>query len=323
MTPYRLLGLLGLTPLLLCAQAPYDFEALTGTYVPLDNAPALEFDMYDYEDGWDDPEFTAQLGFTTDIDGISFNSVTQIGTGTILFALTQPSAGYIPTLYDLADLGFLNPKNPSLIRWETTGAPGEQVFALEFHNCGFYEEVFSDSVAPSFVNCALRVYEATGVIEYHFGSSFIGPNITEPSFSSLFLQFDPDSYMGQFLFLNGDAANPTMTLTDDFYDFYYSTALSGFPPDGTVYRFTPNGNTLSVPETAQDELTLSVWPNPTADRVEIAFAGRHGWVLVDAAGRTVRRGIGHDGIALDLTGEATGTYTFRLDNGLTERVVKH
>ena len=114
-----------------------------------------------------------------------------------------------------------------------------------------------------------------------------------------------------------------MTLTDDFYSFYYSEGLSGFPPDGTVYRFTPNSNTLSVSETAAEDLTLSAWPNPTADRVEIAFTGRHAWVLIDGAGRTVRRGIGYDGIALDLTGEATGTYTFRLDNGLTERVVKH
>ncbi len=305
------------------AQLPYSLEVLDQPYVPLEEASPLEFDMYDYENGWDDPEFTVDLGFEVDLDGLAFEQVFQIGTGTILFSNSNPFAGFIPISYDLADMGFSNPKTPSLIRWETTGDPGNQVFALEWANAGFYEEVFGgggpDSL--SFVNVQMKIFEATGIIEYHYGPSAIGPAITEPTWAALVLSFDYDYYNGSFLMPIGDPANPSLELVTDFYDLYYEEFLSGFPADGTVYRFTPTGETLDIPVVAFTD--IQAWPNPTAGDVQLAFTGHHTWTLTDAVGREVLSGSGQGGVRLDLDVLEVGAYLFRLDNGQVERIVRH
>ena len=77
--------------------------------------------------------------------------------------------GFIPTNFDLADNGMAGGA-PSLIRWQTTGAPGEQVFTMEWAGAGLYEEVFADSAVKelSSMDLQLRLYEADGVIEFHF-----------------------------------------------------------------------------------------------------------------------------------------------------------
>ena len=305
------------------AQLPYSLEVLDQPYAPLEDAAPLEFDMYDYEEGWDDPEFMVDLGFEVDLDGISFEQVFQIGTGTILFSNSNPFAGFIPISYDLADIGFSNPKTPSLIRWETTGEPGNQVFALEWANAGFYEEVFGGGGLenPSFVNVQMRIFEATGIIEYHYGSSFIGPAITEPTWAALVLSFDYDYYNGSFLMPIGDPANPTLELVTDFYDLYYEEFLTGYAADGAVYRFTPTGETLGMEAAAQPE--VKAWPNPTSGLVQVVFNGQHDWALTDAVGREVLNGTGQDGARLDLDALEVGAYLFRLDNGQVERIVRH
>ena len=313
-------------PALLCslgaaAQIPYDFEVLNQPYAPLENAPALEFDSYDYLNGWDDPEFTVELGFNLDIDGITTNSLDQVGTGTILFSNSAPSAGLIPISYDLADLGFLNPKTPSLIRWETTGVSGEQVFAMEFSNCGFYEEVFSGDSSFSSVNVQMRVFEGSGVIEFHYGPSSISPSITEPTWAGIGLNFDPFTYDGSFLVPTGNAQSPDLTLITNIYDFYYTELLSGFPDEGTVYRFTPNGNTLGVDEFGAPG--LSAWPNPSSGVTTVEFEGMFGWTLTDAVGRAVMSGSARDGVRLDMGPLDGGTYLFRLDDGRVKRLVRH
>ena len=60
--------------------------------------------------------------------------------------------------------------DPSIIRWQTSGAPGEQVFTIEWANAGFYEEI-EDSMSTSFVNLQVRLFEADGAIEFHYGPS--------------------------------------------------------------------------------------------------------------------------------------------------------
>lgn len=304
------------------AQLPYNLEVLNQPYSPLVDAAPLEFDSYDYVDGWDDPEFSVSLGFELDLDGIAFDQLFQTATGTLLFSNTTPFAGLIPISYDLADIGFIDPKTPSLIRWETTGDPGNQVFSMEWAHAGFYEEIFAgDSASPSYVNVQMRVFEATGVIEYHYGPSDIGPAITEPTWAALVLSFDYDYYAGSFLMPIGDPDSPELTLVTDFYDLYYEEFLTGYPEDGTVYRFTPNGQTLRVEEGLAHP--LGVWPNPTSGGVRIDFEGGHDWAITDAMGREFMTGSAQEGVQLDLEPLEAGTYLFHLDDGRVVRIVRH
>ena len=200
--------------------------------------------MYDYEEGWDDPEFMVDLGFEVDLDGISFEQVFQIGTGTILFSNSNPFAGFIPISYDLADIGFSNPKTPSLIRWETTGEPGNQVFALEWANAGFYEEVFGGGGPenPSFVNIQMRIFEATGIIELHYGAI----SLTEDALADfeeeewagwhgLIPSYDQLYYEDIFILTNIN----TEQIYDNIDAVEQGIAFEGFPAEGRLFRYTP------------------------------------------------------------------------------------
>ena len=73
---------------------------------------------------------------------------------------------------DLADRA-INGGDPSIIRWQTEGVPGEQVFTIEWANAGMYDEVFDSSGSSlSYVNLQVRLFEADNSIEYHYGPDF-------------------------------------------------------------------------------------------------------------------------------------------------------
>ena len=148
-----------------------------------------------------------------------------------------------------------------------------------------------------------------------------GPAITELTWAALVLSFDYNYYTGSFLMPIGDPANPTLELVTDFYDLYYEEFLTGYPADGTVYRFTPTGETLGMEAAAQPG--VKAWPNPTNGSVRVDFNGQHKWTLTDAVGRVILNGTGQDGVRLDLGNLDAGAYLFRLDNGQVERIVRH
>jgi len=311
------------------AQLPYDITVFDQPYAPLSEATALEMDQYDYMDGWDDPEFSVQIGFDFDFSGYVIDALDQVGVGSLMMGTTiDPKSGlpllhgFIPTNFDLADLGMAGGE-PSIIRWQTSGAPGERVFTMEWANAGLYEEVFADSALKelSHLNVQLRLYESDGVIEYHFGPSSIPTDLDEPVISGLLLQFDPFSYDGTVYALDGDESDPTLVLLPSIDDWYYGPYLFSHPADGTVYRFGPTGAPLEMVEEA--EAALRAWPNPTSGGVQLDFNGAHDWTLTDAVGREVMNGTALCGVRLDLEELDGGTYLFRLDDGRVERLVRH
>ncbi len=313
------------------AQLPYDLTVLDQPYTPLTEATVLDMDQFDidYGDfpGWDDPSFSVQLGFEFSFSGYTVDALDQVDLGALMAGTyIDDKSGlpllqaFIPTGLDLTDRGLLG-LDPSIIRWNTSGAPGSQVFTIEWANAGIYEEI-SDSTSTSFVNIQVRLFEANGVVEFHYGPSLVdeagdfGPNIT-----GLILALDPFSYAGNIYALNGDPADPSIVPYDSVDEWYYGATLLGHPADGTVYRWGPTGTTLDVTEARAT--ALQAWPNPTAGEVNLAFSGAHTWTVLDATGRVVLHGAGQDGDRLDLSGLNAGAYTVRLDNGAAQRVVKH
>ena len=140
-----------LSPVTLFSQLPFDLTVLDQPYTPLLESTVLETSQYDYSDGWDDPEFSVPLGFDFNYSGYVIDALDQVGVGALMMGTTIDDKsglpllhGFIPTNFDLADNGMVG-GSPSLIRWQTSGAPGERVFTMEWAGAGLYEEVFADS----------------------------------------------------------------------------------------------------------------------------------------------------------------------------------
>ena len=313
------------------AQLPYDLTVLDQPYAPLTEATALEFDQFDINygkyAGWDDPSFTVNLGFDFSFSGYTIDAMDQVDLGALMAGTYiddktgLPSLqAFIPTGFDLTDRGLLG-LDPSIIRWNTAGEPGNQVFTIEWANAGMYEEI-SDSMSTSFVNIQVRLFEADGVVEFHYGPSFISDSLDLGfNIAGLILGLDPFSYAGNIYALSGDPADPSIVPYNSVDEWYYGAFLLDHPADGTVYRWGPTGTTLDVANQPQTE--VQAWPNPTAGDVRIGFVGEHGWTLSDATGREVQRGLNRDGVRLDLNDLDAGAYLFRLDNGQVERIVRH
>jgi hypothetical protein len=158
------------------------------------------------------------------------------------------------------------------------------------------------------------IYESDGIIEYRFGSNTIPSDFSEFNFliSGIILGFDYDYYNGSFYTASGDADAPDWTLSDDFYQWYYSgTNLSGVPAEGTVYRFGPAVNVAEAETPAQGFFT---YPNPTAGAAWIQNGPEAAEFRVfDASGRSIHTFFLGAGAQAQLPSEAwaAGTYTVR------------
>lgn len=313
------------------AQLPYDLTVLEQPYQPLTEATALELDLFDVNNGkfvgWDDPNFTVQLGFDFSFSGYTIDAMDQVDLGALMAGTyIDDKTGlpllqaFIPTGYDLTDRGIIG-LDPSIIRWNTSGDPGDRVFTIEWANAGFYEEI-ADTTSTSYVNIQVRLFEADGVIEFHYGPSLIDDSTElDPTIAALILAYDPLTYNALLYALDGDPADPMIVPYTNVDDFYYGAYLLSHPADGTVYRWGPTETTLDV---AQELRTpVQAWPNPTAGGVQVDFDGEHGWTLTDVVGRELQAGVNQDRVRLDLGDLKAGAYLLRLDNGQVERIVRH
>ena len=107
------------------------------------------------------------------------------------------------------------------------------------------------------------IYESGGIIEYRFGSNTIPSDFSNQIdflISGIIIGFDYDYNNGSFYMASGDANAPDWTLSDDFYQWYYSGAnLSDVPAEGTVYRFGP---AINVAEARSTGAKLFHLPQP-------------------------------------------------------------
>jgi len=315
-----------LLPAVCMAQLPYTVTVLSQPYAPLEEATALSPEQYDDDQGWDDPSFSAPLGFDFSFSGYVVDAMDQVGLGALMMGTTIGGNillhGVMPTNYDLADRA-INGGDPSIIRWQTEGVPGEQVFTIEWANAGMYDEVFDSSGSSlSYVNLQVRLFEADNSIDYHYGPSDIAAEITnfEPQISGLLLELDLFSYSGTVLALGGDPLDPDLEQLANVDNWYYGPYMNSYPADGTVYRFGPTGVNLDLDEAASAAFTVS--PNPTADYLNVQFSGAREWKVMDTAGRTILAGQGQDGVRVDMTGLQAGTYLVALAGAPIQKVVR-
>lgn len=91
-------------------------------YEPLEQATLIDISSYDYENGWDNPEFSVPLGFTFSFLGNDIESLLQIGEGSLMAGVSSSGVqlinGLMPVGFDLADRSLAS-QEPSLIRYQT------------------------------------------------------------------------------------------------------------------------------------------------------------------------------------------------------------
>ena len=243
------------------SQFPYSATVLNEYYLPLDNPTSLGIEV-----GWDDPEVQIPLDFSIDIDGNNSEGILMLGgTGEMLMNTTENGLLNIlwPISLDIMDIGAVEAEEFSSIQYQVTGESPNRILKVEWDNCGSYDEISSVGTTTLRISFQTWIYESGGIIEYRFGSNTIPPDFSEFDFltSGIILGFDYDYYTGTFYTASGDADAPEWTLSDDFYQWYYSgTNLSGVPVEGTVYRFGPAVNVAEAKTPAQGFFT---YPNPT------------------------------------------------------------
>ncbi|MGB1122057.1 MAG: T9SS type A sorting domain-containing protein [Flavobacteriales bacterium] len=293
-------------------QFPYTATVLNEYYLPLDNPTSLGIEV-----GWDDPEVQIPLDFSIDLDGSSSAGILMLGgTGEMLMNTTENGLLNIlwPISLDVMDIGAVEAEEFSSIQYQVTGDSPNRILKVEWDECGLYEEISGIGTTTARLSFQTWIYESGGIIEYRFGSNTIPSDSLELEFltSGIILGFDYDSYSGTFYTATGDTDAPDWTLSDDFYQWYYSDAnLSGVPVEGTVYRFGP---AVNVTETETPAPTFFTYPNPTVGAAWIQNGTEAAEFRVfDATGRSIHTfflGAGNQ-TPLPSEGWAAGTYTIR------------
>lgn len=293
------------------AQFPYNATVLNESYLPLEDATALDLEI-----GWDDPTAQIPLDFSIDLDGTGSGGILEIGgSGEMLMNTTETGLLNIlwPITLDVMDIGAVKAEEFSTINYQTTGEPPNRILKVEWDNCGIYEEV-SLGTAENRLNFQTWIYESGDIIEFRFGPNTFNADSIPIEFlsSGVILGFDYDYYTGTFYTASGDASAPDWSLTDDFYQWYYSGAnLSGVPVEGTVYRFGPVAN---IANAADDDPSFTTYPNPTVGSAWIQNGPEAAeFQVLDATGRIVHTfflGAGRQS-QLPSNNWETGTYSVR------------
>ena len=261
----HVLAMFVMLPLFMMGQT-YEFSVSSEPYTDLNNGTPLVTEI------WDDPGYTAPLGFVFHYYEQNVTSVNQLDSVAYPLLSTSPIGDTLAFFFvfgaDLIDRGYEDTVLQSPITYKTTGPAGNRVFTIEWKNVGFFNQYWFLGDNTDFVNFQMRLYEADGAIEYHFGPS----NITRPDivydaggpFVGLVekLEWGPDVSYGEALLLTGLPANPTVV------NEYETVFLNGTIPANTVYRFSRVPTAVDDPVTENDKPFFN--PNPSDDFIQVA-----------------------------------------------------
>lgn len=222
------------------AQLNYTITTHTDTYKPLTGATSVNDTII-----WDDQVFAMPLGFNFDMDG-QVNDSIYISRDNLL---AIDSAGtvnlFVLTDIDLLDRGNINDtETRSPMRYQLTGTAPNRIFKFEIANAGLSAEFNTHGTNNDSLNIQAWFYETSNVVELRYGPS----KISHPSdyhylsagkaLNGYIKNFNLNSFIIQMgYFLDGNPAAPTVDSAADL--FSIGGGLDTYPPNGTMYRFTP------------------------------------------------------------------------------------
>ena len=284
----------------------YDFTNSIEPYEQLTNATAVDFGPTDDWADFDELlELELEFGFSVPILGFPSIGMFNFLSPELLISSFDEEADdpilpfLVPTTTQLQNRGVIDGNDPSEIYYQTTGAPGSQIFKLEYRDVGFANESFSEpSTQNMFTNMQVWIYEETGCIEYRYGETSItdpdliydGDNGSGAGLSrALSSQLDGDTVLYA-IFTTGDAQNPGVFEGENT-DEEIGLDSDGFPGNGVVYTFCPE---IEVSTTnLNDNLDWEVYPNPTLDflTVKLNEVGDATYRIIGMNGQTISTGM--------------------------------
>lgn len=146
----------------------------------------------------------------------------------------------------------------SRVSYKIEGTAGDKVVKAQWKNLRMQV-----GPAVNFVNLQIWVYQASGIIEIHYGPSSSnnqsGYNTTSGPQVGMFFSKDDFSKCYQKLWLNGSPAAYTLDSAKN----YTFKAMAGVPVEGTVFRFVPRfATTTGMAEPHDTGSGMFVYPNP-------------------------------------------------------------
>lgn len=314
---------------LFAQEFPYDFEVLTETYTPLDNAVEITGD-----ESWDDPAYALPLGFTFEFMGSSgdqlYISPLTLGGG-IGFTNEYISPQDILVLYgsDLIDVGYPTDTNLSKISIQVDGMIGSRIAKVQWEDCGFYNEVSEFGTSSNRFNMQAWFYEGSSDFEIRFGPHSIKANDIVHDDGNPWIGFVDDinlftEEIAGSWFLQGSITEPSITFIEDVNQIFQPPMLSNNPYEGLVYRFT-NQN-VSVEENLLKEMNVNVYPNPVEDVLNIqlnALSSNSYMDVLDMSGRILHsQKLYNLNTRLDCSDWSSGIYFVKINSGAEVRTVK-
>lgn len=299
MKPHSLLALacLCFCSLSLHAQdSPYTVVVGSQAYEPLEEYSILPLGL-----GWDDPVVELPMPFDMLVWNDTCTGIFTEGVGEVLYC--EPSSGYPHFLAPMfgVDICDVSPadstgQDVSEIRHTTEGVSPNRIFKLEYHNVGFFEEVYEDSLelnALQRANVQVWLHE-WGKITYHYGPSSISDlnALTESGVSTagIFGNFDENTYSATILTATGSADDPVFQMFTDVDAWFYGAEqgwMGSWPSEGVFYEFN-HALPLEVSEAEMSQ--IHAFPNPAAQVVQLTNPLSHvvQMTWLDASGRTVK-----------------------------------
>lgn len=223
-------------------------------------------------EAWGVPEFQVPIGFDFpffDIVSNQFYSIdNSVGGVFVLNEDLEHLYVMVPFYASMIDRGYSQDSALSPITYQTIGEVGQRVFTLELKEAGmFYGREDDDAIYLDHISLQVRLYEATGDIEFHIGPYTIleEPEIIFDPFPGPIIgiladtENDPEGHIGESILLEGDPLNPIVR-TDTVPVFVIWPI-----PENTVYRFS-RMNT-AVKEQATYTHPPLFFPNPTSGEI--------------------------------------------------------
>ena len=233
------------------AQPQYDFTAVSGTFTPITGGitPPSGLNPNINADGRISDNIP--IGFSFTFDGTAYTQVRASSDGFLTFntgatnsltnALNTTLATRRPLLAPLWDDLDGTASGLGQASYITSGAVGSRVFTMEWLNWEWNWQ--SNDPIISF---QVKLYEATGVIEYVYRQETIASSVNNGS-ASIGMS---GSTVGSFLSLNNTSNSPTISSTTE------TTTINTRPATGQIYRWTPK-----LFNTAPNDNATGVAPN--------------------------------------------------------------
>lgn len=276
--------------------SPYTVVVGSQAYAPLEEYSVLPLGL-----GWDDPVVALPMPFDMLVWNDTCTGIFTEGVGEVLYC--EPSSGnphYLAPMFgmDICDVSPADStgEDVSEIRHALEGVAPNRIFKLEYHNVGFYEEVYEDSVDLDLlqkVNVQVWLHE-WGTITYHYGPNSITDldALTAEGIATagIFGNFDENTYDATILTATGSPDDPTFEMFTDLYAFFYGAEqgwVGGWPSEGVFYEFN-HALPLNVLEAEVQE--IQAFPNPAHHAVQLTNPLSHAVQMtwLDASGRSIK-----------------------------------